>query len=411
MCTKYVVLIPDGMADDPLAELGGLTPLEAADTPHMDALAGKGLVGMVRNVPAGMSPGSDVAVMSVLGYDPARYHTGRAPLEAPAIGVDLEPDQIAYRMNLVTIADGQMVDFAAGHISNDEATVLVETLEQSIGSEEFRFYSGTSYRHLLVTTDRDLLEMTCTPPHDIIGQSIINYLPRGPKAERLLDLMDRAGEILESHEINVQRKETGKNRANRIWFWGQGVRPQMPLFKDVFGISGAIISAVPLLQSLATYLGLERVYVDGMTGYLDTNYIGKGKAAVETLKKHDFVCIHVEAPDEAGHCGDYQAKIEAIERIDQDVLGTVIDDLNHYDHWRILVLPDHPTPVTLRTHTSKPVPFLLCGTGIDSVGVKEMGESHARSTGILIDKGHRLMEILLAKRSIDIRSGYKIGSI
>ncbi len=402
MNTKYIVLIPDGMADDPLAELGGLTPLEAADTPHMNALAGRGLVGMVRNVPAGMSPGSDVAVMSVLGYDPARYHTGRAPLEAPAIGVDLEPGLIAYRMNLITITNGQMVDFAAGHISNDEATVLVETLEQFIGSEEFRFYSGTSYRHLLVTTDRDLLEMTCRPPHDIIGQSIINYLPRGPKAERLLDLMDRAGEILESHEINVQRKESGKNPANRIWFWGQGVRPQMPLFKDVFGISGAIISAVPLLQSLAAYLGLECVHVDGMTGYLDTNYIGKGKAAVEALKKHDFVCIHVEAPDEAGHCGDYQAKIEAIERIDQDVLGTVVDDLNHYDQWRILVLPDHPTPVTLRTHTSKPVPFLLCGTGIDSVGVKEMGESHARSTGILIDKGHRLTEILLEKRSIDI---------
>jgi 2,3-bisphosphoglycerate-independent phosphoglycerate mutase len=402
MNTKYIVLIPDGMADDPLAELGGLTPLEAADTPHMNALAGRGLVGMVRNVPAGMSPGSDVAVMSVLGYDPARYHTGRAPLEAPAIGVDLEPGLIAYRMNLITITNGQMVDFAAGHISNDEATVLVETLEQFIGSEEFRFYSGTSYRHLLVTTDRDLLEMTCRPPHDIIGQSIINYLPRGPKAERLLDLMDRAGEILESHEINVQRKETGKNPANRIWFWGQGVRPQMPLFKDVFGISGAIISAVPLLQGLAAYLGLECVHVDGMTGYLDTNYIGKGKAAVEALKKHDFVCIHVEAPDEAGHCGDYQAKIEAIERIDQDVLGTVVDDLNHYDQWRILVLPDHPTPVTLRTHTSKPVPFLLCGTGIDSVGVKEMGESHARSTGILIDKGHRLTEILLEKRSIDI---------
>ncbi len=402
MNTKYIVLIPDGMADDPLAELGGLTPLEAADTPHMNALAGRGLVGMVRNVPAGMSPGSDVAVMSVLGYDPARYHTGRAPLEAPAIGVDLEPGLIAYRMNLITITNGQMVDFTAGHISNDEATVLVETLEQFIGSEEFRFYSGTSYRHLLVTTDRDLLEMTCRPPHDIIGQSIINYLPRGPKAERLLDLMDRAGEILESHEINVQRKESGKNPANRIWFWGQGVRPQMPLFKDVFGISGAIISAVPLLQSLAAYLGLECVHVDGMTGYLDTNYIGKGKAAVEALKKHDFVCIHVEAPDEAGHCGDYQAKIEAIERIDQDVLGTVVDDLNHYDQWRILVLPDHPTPVTLRTHTSKPVPFLLCGTGIDSVGVKEMGESHARSTGILIDKGHRLTEILLEKRSIDI---------
>jgi 2,3-bisphosphoglycerate-independent phosphoglycerate mutase len=215
--------------------------------------------------------------------------------------------------------------------------------------------------------------------------------------------MDRAGNLLKDHEINVRRKEAGENPANSVWLWGQGIRPQMPLFKDVFGISGAIISAVPLLQSLAAYLGLERVHVDGITGYLDTNYIGKGKAAVEALKKHDFVCIHVEAPDEAGHSGDYPSKIEAIERIDQDVLGTVIDGLHHYDQWRILVLPDHPTPVTLRTHTSKPVPFLLCGTGIDPDGVHKMGESHAGSTGILIDKGHRLMEILLEKRSIDIR--------
>lgn len=411
MNTKYIVLIPDGMADDPLKELGGRTPLEAAGTPNMDALAGKGLVGRVCNVPVGMSPGSDVAVMSVLGYDPARYHTGRAPLEAPAIGVDLKPGRIAYRMNLVTIADGQMADFAAGHISSNDAAVLVEALQATLGSNEFRFYPGTSYRHLLVTTDRDLLKMTCTPPHDIIGQSIKTYLPSGLKAERLLDLMDRAEEILENHEINVLRKESGKNPANRIWFWGQGVRPEMPLFKDVFGISGAIISAVPLLQSLAAYLGLERVHVDGITGYLDTNYSGKGKAAVEALKKHDFVCIHVEAPDEAGHSGDYQAKIEAIERIDRDVLGTVLDGLKHYDQWRILVLPDHPTPVTLRTHTSNPVPFVLCGTGIDPDSVDKMGESHARSTGILIDKGHRLMEILLEKRSIDIRSGNKIGSI
>ena len=403
MSMKYVLLISDGMADYPVEELDGLTPLEAADTPHMDTLAARGRVGLVRNVPSGMSPGSDVAVMSVLGFDPAKYYTGRAPLEAPAMGVELEPGRIAYRMNFVTIFDNKMVDFAAGHISSAEAAVLVETLERAIGSEEFRFYPGTSYRHLLVTTDRGLLEMTCTPPHDIIGQSITNYLPRGPKAERLLDLMDRAGNLLKDHEINVRRKEADKNPANSVWLWGQGIRPQMPLFKDVFGISGAIISAVPLLQSLAAYLGLERVHVDGITGYLDTNYIGKGKAAVEALKKHDFVCIHVEAPDEAGHSGDYPSKIEAIERIDQDVLGTVIDGLNHYDQWRILVLPDHPTPVTLRTHTNKPVPFLLCGTGIDPDGVHKMGESHAGSSGILIDKGHRLMEILLEKRSIDIR--------
>lgn len=394
------MLIPDGMADDPLAELGGLTPLEAADTPHMNALAGKGLVGLVRNVPVGMSPGSDVAVMSVLGFDPARYHTGRAPLEAPSMGVELEPGQIAYRMNFVTIANGKMADFAAGHISSDEAAVLVEDLQSAIGTDEFRFYSGVSYRHLMVTTDRDLLEMTCTPPHDIIGQSIKKYLPSGERADRLLDLMDRSGKILKDHEINVRRKEAGKKPANRIWLWGQGIRPQMPLFKDVFGMRGAIISAVPLLQSLAIFLGLDLVDVDGITGYLDTNYRGKGRAALEALEKHDFVCIHVEAPDEAGHSGDWKAKIEAIERIDREVIGTILKDLNHYDKWRILVLPDHPTPVTLRTHTSEPVPFLMCGNGIDPVGIYKMGESSARASGIFIDQGHRLIEILFEKQLI-----------
>ena len=392
---KYVVLISDGMADYPIEELDGLTPLEAADTPHMDTLAARGRVGLVRNVPSGMSPGSDVAVMSVLGFDPAKYYTGRAPLEAPAMGVELEPGRIAYRMNFVTIFDNKMVDFAAGHISSAEAAVLVETLERAIGSEKFRFYPGTSYRHLLVTTDRGLLEMTCTPPHDIIGQSITNYLPRGPKAERLLDLMDRAGNLLKDHEINVRRKEAGENPANSVWLWGQGIRPDMPLFKDVYGISGAIISAVPLLRSLSQYLGLELIGVEGITGYLDTNYKGKGLGALRALQKHDLVCVHVEAPDEAGHSGDTKSKKEAIERIDEEVLGTILDDLDNYAEWRVLVLADHPTPIVKRTHTAEPAPFVLCGTGIDSCGAEVMGESSASASGIFIDKGYRMMEILL----------------
>jgi len=397
MNRKYVVLIPDGMADDSLEELGGLTPLEAAETPNMDALAAKGLVGLTRNVPAGMSPGSDVAIMSVLGYDPAKYHTGRAPLEAPSIGVKLTDDQIAFRMNFVTIDRGEMVDFAAGHISDSEAGVLVENIQSVLGSDEFRFYPGASYRHLMVTSDRDLLDMQCTSPHDISGQPIENYLPKGPKAKRLLDLEERAASILKDHEINMRRKADGKNPANRIWLWGQGTRPLMPLFQDVFGISGGIISAVPLLQSLAVYLGLKRIEVDGITGYLDTNYVGKGHAAVEALETYDFVCIHVEAPDEAGHSGDWQAKIEAIERIDRDVLGTVINGLKHYDDWRILVLADHPTPVTIRTHTREAVPFLLCGSGIEKDRTDKMGESCARTSGVLIDKGHTLIKRLFEK--------------
>ena len=395
MSMKYVVLISDGMADYPVEELDGLTPLEAADTPHMDTLAARGRVGLVRNVPPGMSPGSDVAVMSVLGFDPARYYTGRAPLEAPAMGVELEPGQIAYRMNLVTIFDNKMADFSAGHISNDEAAVLVNALQSSMDSDEFRFYPGTSYRHLMVTIDSNLLKMLCTPPHDIIGQSIETYLPRGRKAQRLLDLMDRAGKILKDHEINVRRKEAGENPANSVWLWGQGIRPDMPFFKDVYGINGAIISAVPLLRSLSQYLGLELIGVEGITGYYDTNYKGKGLGALRALQKHDLVCVHVEAPDEAGHSGDTKSKKEAIERIDEEVLGTILDDLDNYAEWRVLVLADHPTPIAKRTHTAEPAPFVLCGTGIDSCGAEVMGESSASASGIFIDKGYRMMEILL----------------
>ncbi len=397
MSMKYVVLIPDGMADYPIEELGGLTPLEAADTPHMDSLARGGRVGLVRNVPAGMSPGSDVAIMSVLGFDPAIYYTGRGPLEALSMGVELTPGQIAYRMNFVTIVDNEMADFSAGHISTGEATVLVKALQNSIGSDEFRFYPGASYRHIMVTTDTGLLKMTCTPPHDIIGQPIDKYLPTGRKTDRLLDLMARAGKILEEHEINTQRKEIGENPANNIWLWGQGVRPNLPHFKKMYRINGANISAVPLLQSLAEYIGLENIEVEGITGYYDTNYKGKGKAAINALKKYDFVCVHVEAPDEAGHSGDWKTKKEIIERIDREVLGTIFQGLQSYEKWRILVLADHPTPISIRTHTAEPVPFVIYGTDIDPIGVEGMGESSARSTGIFFDQGHRLLEMMILK--------------
>ncbi|WP_457553103.1 cofactor-independent phosphoglycerate mutase, partial [Desulfobacula sp.] len=314
MSSKYLVIIPDGMADLPIDALDGRTPLEAADTPNMDRLAKKGIVGRVCNVPAGMDPGSDVANMSVLGFDPAKYHTGRAPLEAPAIGIDLKPGRIAFRMNFVTIINEKMHDFSAGHISTNKAGILLHDLERNIGSKEFKFYKGEAYRHLMVTPLAKLSELTCTPPHDIIGQVVANYFPKGALRGKLLDLMSQARNMLNNHEINLKRKKTGKNPANEIWFWGQGSACQLPSFKDTFGINGAMISAVPLLKSLGILLKLKEIPVKGVTGYLDTNYKGKGEAAVKALDQSDLVCVHVEAPDEAGHLGDWQKKIKTIER-------------------------------------------------------------------------------------------------
>ena len=392
---KYAVVIPDGMADYPLKALDGRTPLEAARTPCMDRLAGEGTVGLSRNVPEGMPPGSDVAIMSVLGYDPATYHTGRAPLEAPDIGVSLSEDDVAFRMNLVTIADGRMADYSAGHIGNEEARALVQTLRETLGDEPFQYFPGMSYRHLAVSRDKALLGVSCTPPHDITGREVQDYLPRGEKADVLIDAMEQAAAMLENHEVNAVRRDLRENPANAIWFWGQGTRPQLPLFKELRGLTGAMISAVALLRSLAVYAGLDRIDVPGITGYYDTNYRGKGEYAVAALENHDLVVAHVEAPDEAGHNKDVKAKVEAIERVDEEVLGVIVKGLEGVDA-RIMVLADHPTPIEVGSHTPEPAPFLMWGKGIPQSGVEGFGESSCRAAGKLISPGFKLMDVFLS---------------
>lgn len=395
----YAVVIPDGMADYPLRELGGRTPLEAACTPNMDRLARRGTVGLVKNVPDGMPAGSDVAIMSVLGYDPARYHTGRAPLEAPDLGVELGADDVAFRMNLVTVADGRMADYAAGHITTEEAGALVAALAESLGEQPFRYYRGVSYRHLAVTTDRRLLEVACTPPHDITGREIADYLPVGRGADVLLAIMEKAAKVLVRHEVNTVRRDLGENPANAVWFWGQGTRPTLPAFERLHGCRAGLISAVSLLRSLAAYGGIRRIDVPSITGYYDTNYRGKGEVALAALGELDLVIVHVEAPDEAGHNADVEAKVRAIERVDADIVGVLMDGLAHRPA-RLLVLADHPTPIAVRSHTAEPAPFVMAGSGVAACGVSAFAESSCRAAGRLVSPGHRLMDILLSAGNV-----------
>ena len=402
---KCAVVIPDGMADYPLDELGGRTPLEAADTPNMDRLAREGEAGLVRNVPVGMSPGSDVAIMSVLGYDPARYHTGRAPLEAPAIGVRLEEGDVAFRMNLVTIIDGRMVDYSGGHIGDREAFALVKALVETLGEKTFRFYPGVSYRHLAVTRDDELADTVTTPPHDITGQLVEEYLPRGVGAEKIIRVMKEAGRILEEHEVNSVRRDLGENPANAVWLWGQGRRPEIPGFLEMYGARGAVISAVSLLKSLAMYAGMDVLDVPGITGYYDTNYAGKGERAVEALLsgEYDVVVVHVEAPDEAGHNGDVEAKVKAIEAVDREVLGRLLERCARTD-MRVYLAADHPTPISVRSHTAEPSPYAIWGGGAASAAAaaarakaEAFGESACRASGIVQESGWQMMKRLLGE--------------
>ncbi|MBN1807681.1 MAG: cofactor-independent phosphoglycerate mutase [Planctomycetes bacterium] len=394
---KYAVIIPDGMADYPVEKLGGRTPLEAAATPNMDRLASEGEVGLVRNVPVGMSPGSDVAIMSVLGFDPRVYHTGRAPLEAPAIGVELSRGQVAFRMNLVTVADGLMADYSGGHIETKEAAVLVQTLEETLGGGFFHFHAGVSYRHLAVTNRMDLLDLVTTPPHDISGKEVSDYLPRGVGAEEVIALMAEAGRLLEQHEINSVRRDLGENPANAVWFWGQGTRPEIPAFSVEYGKRAAVISAVALLQSLAIYAGMDVLDVEGMTGYYDTNYAGKGECAVRALNEegYDVVVVHVEAPDEAGHNGDVEQKVKAIEAVDREVLGRLLQECGGSD-MSVYLLADHPTPISVKSHTSEPSPYLMWGAGTEHTGAEAFGESACRASGRLMEEGWKMMKRFLA---------------
>ncbi len=399
---KYIVIVGDGMADRPLRELNGKTPLEVASTPNMDRLASAGLLGKVRTVPEGMHPGSDVANLSILGYDPREYYSGRAPLEASSIGVKLSEGDVAFRCNLVTLKFNRdrtravMEDYSSGHITTEEARELVKEIEGRLGSEAIRFYPGVSYRHLMVWSGGPA-EVECVPPHDILGKDIIDYLPVGEGEDILRKMMLDSVDILEDHPVNRERIRNGKNPANSVWFWGQGKRPALPTFREKYGISGSLISAVDLTRGLGICAGFEILDVPGITGYLDTNYKGKADAALDSLKRVDFVYIHVESPDEAGHSGRYKDKIKAIEDFDALVVGTVMKDAERLGEYRILLLPDHPTPIELRTHTADPVPFVL----FDSRKARrnegaEFSEKMLELDDLLsFEEGHRLMDYFI----------------
>lgn len=395
---KYIVLLGDGMSDEKLSQLGGKTPLQAAKTPNMDYMAKRGRIGLARTVPAGFPPGSDVANLSVFGYDPRSCYTGRSPLEAASMGVELEADDVAFRINLVNLEARAntllMKDYSAGHISTEEGRELVIALQKELGSEEFRFYPGISYRHLLVWRGGNEL-ITATPPHDITGQSILDYLPNGDGADKLINLMNASQLVFHNHPQYKRRLEAGQTPANSAWFWGQGKAPQMETFSTKFGLSGAVISAVDLVRGIGVYAGLEIIKVEGATGYIDTNYRGKAEAALEVLERSDYVYLHIEAPDEASHSGNLEHKLKAIEDFDAEVVGVVLKGAKKFGEFRILCTPDHPTPVARMTHTSDPVPFILYSGELDEKpGVAGYDEDSAKASGLFVEEGFRLMELM-----------------
>jgi 2,3-bisphosphoglycerate-independent phosphoglycerate mutase len=393
---KYIVLLGDGMADEPLAELGMKTPLESADTPNMDIMAAKGTLGLVETIPSGFAPGSDVANLSVLGYDPHSAYTGRGPLEAANMNVKLGPDDVAFRCNLVTIEDGKMADYSAGHISSAEAEAIILDLNRKFGSDSVRFVPGISYRHLTVwKKGSDSAETT--PPHDIVGSRIENYLPKGAGSEDIRSLMASTREFLSSHPVNLARIEKGKAPANSVWLWGQGRAPRIEPLSARYNLKGGIISAVNLLNGIGVYAGLAVIKVEGATGYIDTNYEGKARRALESLRDLDFVFVHVEAPDEMGHEGNVQGKIGAIEDFDKKVLGPVLREIPQLGDFRILVLSDHPTPIRIRTHSSGPSPFAVFSSFDKENMAKGLtfGEAQAGMSGIRVAPGHLLMDYFI----------------
>lgn len=397
---KYIVLLGDGMSDEPVEQLGGKTPLEVAATPNMDRLAKAGKIGLAATVPTGFHPGSDVANLSVFGYNPADCYSGRSPLEAASMGVELGPNDVAFRLNFVWLEAhyGKMYmgDFSAGHITTEDASELIKTLQEELGDEEFAFYPGVSYRHLMVWKNgRDQLKFT--PPHDITTYSIEDHLPKGDGADILMQLTNSAQMVLAHHPVNQQREGRGELPANSIWLWGHGRKPQIDTYQERFNLSGSVISAVDLIKGIGINAGLEVINVPGATGYIDTNYRGKGEHAVAALKDKDFVYVHVEAPDEAAHGGMLQEKIKSIEDFDREVVGTVLENLDTIGDCRILVTPDHPTPVEKRTHTSDPVPFIMYDSRSD-VATDTAGytEAEAKRSGLLID-GYQLLPMLLER--------------
>ena len=389
---KYAVLVGDGMADYPLKELDGRTPLEVAKTENMDEIARQGQIGLARMIPPGFPPGSDIAILSILGYNPKQYYTGRAPLEAARLGIELGEGEVAFRCNLITVDKGCITDYSGGHISSGEAAELVRFLDQQLGTQSIKFYPGVSYRHICVMRDSQLMQLNCTPPHDVIGELIERNLPRGKGARQLIALMQRSYELLSSHDINKARINRGQNPANMIWLWGQGSSPQMPPFRERFGIGGGVISAVDLVKGIAKLIGLEPIEVPGATGYYDTDYKAKADYALRCLREEDFIFVHVEAPDEASHNADLKEKIKAIENFDYLIVGPIKRRLYEQPAFRILVLPDHLTPISLRTHADDPVPFAWCGQGIARDKAEAFSEPSAARSILHLSDGYLIME-------------------
>ncbi len=399
---KYVLVVGDGMSDYPLSELGGKTPLQAANKPNIDAIAKKGRSGLIKNVPDECTPGSDTAICSLLGYDPRIYDTGRGPLEAPSRGISLGLNDAAFRCNIITEEKQAILDYSAGHISTEEATELIAAIQKAYNKPgKIEFYSGLDYRHFLILRDFPYPEeIKCTPPHDARGVPVADVLPKAlteraeKDAKMLQDMITGSREILHDHPVNVAREMMAKNPGNLIWFWGGGKKPSMPTLKEKYGISSAVISAVDLVKGIGSYAGMEIIKVDGATGLADTNYEGKADAALEALKTKDLVFVHVEAPDEAGHMGDYKLKVKTIEDLDRRCIGRVMEGMT--EPYAIAVLPDHPTPIKLRTHSRDPVPFSIAAPMLAVDGVEKFDEESAKKGGYGLVENDCLISLLLS---------------
>lgn len=401
---KTLVLLCDGMADYPVKELEGKTPMGASFTPNMDKLAKKSYMGLVKTVADNMKPGSDVANLAVLGYDPQIYYSGRSPLEAGSIGIDMKPTDVSFRCNLVTLsdeddyADKTILDYCADDISTAEAREIVKTLAEHFNNDEFQLYSGVSYRHCLIWNNGTTDVGTLTPPHDITGKPIKDYIPSHPNAKKLYDMMVESYDVLKDHPVNKAREARGLRPANSMWLWGEGTRKALMPFEEKYGLKGSIISAVDLLKGIGKFSGMNVVNVEGATGYIDTNFEGKASAAIQEFKNgQDFVYIHVEAPDECGHRHEIENKKRSLELIDEKILGPVLNALEEYDDYKVLIMPDHATPLELRTHTNDPIPFLMYHKNGEVKGKDEFTEQTCKETGVYIEDGHNILSIFLER--------------
>jgi len=401
---KYAIILGDGMADYPIEQLDNKTPLQYAKTPTMDLLAQKGELGIVKTVPDDLAPGSDVANLAVMGYDPHKYYTGRSPLEAVSMGVELSDTDVTFRCNLVTLSDDEpyeyktMIDYSSDEISTEEAHILMEDVNKHLRTDRISFYPGISYRHLMVWNNGPH-NFSLTPPHDILEKNIADYLPKGTNSNIILELMKRSNEFLKNHPVNLNRIEDGLKPANSIWIWGEGKKPSLSGFYDKYGLKGSVISAVDLIKGIGLCAGLRSVNVEGATGNIHTNFIGKAKAAIHELKSgQDFVYVHIEAPDECGHRNEMENKIKSIEFIDQQVVKVIKDELdNMKEDYSIMILPDHPTPLKLRTHTSEPVPFLIYRSNKQqNNSYSSYDELTAKQTGLVFNEGYKLMDYFIS---------------